>query len=294
MTWILFSILTALTWAMVNIIDKYVLTKWIKWPVVPVMILGVVGLAFSAVIYLLHGFEPMTTAQILWAFASGFFYILMIYFYFKAVQIEEISRVIPLFYLGPLFILVLAAIFLGESLSPNAYAGVVLLVLGSILISFKGSIRVSFGKAFWLVMLSAFTFAISQVITEYLLESVDYWTIFSYSRIGVFLILVPIFLMHGKLFFRMLKEKGTKAVAVVSFNEVLNMMGLLFLTIAASIGYITVVNALSSLQPLFVLLLTIFISVFYPKILKEELGKSTLILKFVSVAMMITGVVLVS
>ena len=95
MSWILFSILAALTWAVVNNIDKYVLTNWIRKPIVPVMILGVVWLIASILVYLIHGFSELSFFNIFLGIIAGILSILMNLFYFKAVKIEEISRIVP-------------------------------------------------------------------------------------------------------------------------------------------------------------------------------------------------------
>ena len=44
MLWMALSISAAFIWAIVNTIDKYVLTNWVKKPIVLVMILGINGL----------------------------------------------------------------------------------------------------------------------------------------------------------------------------------------------------------------------------------------------------------
>jgi len=75
MSWILFSILAALTWAIVNTIDKYVLTKWIKKPIVPVMILGIIGLLASFLVFLFHGFSELSFPNIILSFVAGIFYV---------------------------------------------------------------------------------------------------------------------------------------------------------------------------------------------------------------------------
>ncbi len=294
MEWILFSILAAFTWAIVNIVDKYVLTKWIRKPIVPVMIIGIIGLIASIIVYYTHGFSELSYINILLAFVSGVFYILMSFFYFKAVKIEEISRITPLFYLTPLFILILASIFLGEFFAPIKYLGIFLLVIGAFLISSKKITKISFGKAFWLMILSSLFLAINQVITKYLLGFADFWTIFSWTRIGTIVALIPVYFICFPDFISTVKEHGKKVIGVVSLNESLNVVGVIFITIAASVGYVTLVNALSSIQPLFVLIFAVFLSIFYPRILKEEMGKSTVLLKLVAIILMFAGAILVS
>ncbi len=103
MSWISFSVLAAFIWAIVNTVDKYVLTKWVRKPIVPIMILGIIGLIASLFIFLIHGFSYLSYLNITLAFIAGIFYILANTFYFKAAKLEEISRVVPLFNLTTLF-----------------------------------------------------------------------------------------------------------------------------------------------------------------------------------------------
>ena len=294
MLWILFSILAALTWAIVNTIDKYVLTKWIKRPIVLIMVLGIIGLIASTVIYFVYGFSELSHFNILLAFISGVFYISGILFYFKAVKIEEISRIVPLSCLTPLFVSIFALVFLGEFFTPIKYLGIFLIVVGAILISTKSSLKINPGKAFWLMILFSIFMAINHVITKYLLNFTDFWTVFSWMRIGIFIALIPIYIKSFSSLLLTVKEHGKKVIFIISFSECLSLTGVLFITIATSIGYVTLVNSLSSIQPLFVLLFAVILSVFYPKILKEEIGKSTVLLKFVAIILMLIGAVLVS
>ena len=149
MLWIIYSIIAVLIWSIVNIVDKHILEKRIKNSLIPVVIFGVIGLLIAIIIYLLQGFQPLSGLNIILALIAGIFLKLTNVFYFKATKIEEISRVIPLLSLSPLFVLILATIFLGEVFKPLQYLGIFLLVIGAILLStknFKEEIRLS--KAF--------------------------------------------------------------------------------------------------------------------------------------------------
>ncbi|MBA3064397.1 EamA family transporter, partial [Candidatus Woesearchaeota archaeon] len=279
MSWILFSILAALVWAIVNTVDKYIFTKWIRKPVIPLMILGIIGLIASFFVYLFHGFSYLSYFNIVLAFVTGILYILSMLFYFKAVKIEEISRVVPLFYLTSLFVSILAAVFLGEIFTPVKYLGIFLLIIGAILVSSKNFIKFGFGKAFWLMIAASLVLSVNVIITKYLLDFADFLTIFSYIRIGAFFALIPIFCFSFKDLISTVREHGKKVIIVISLNEILNLVGVLLITIAMTKGYVTLVNALSSVQPLFVLLFAVILSVFYPKILKEEIDKKTVLIK---------------
>jgi len=292
--WVIFSISAAFLWAVVNIIDKYVLTKWVKNPFVPIIIGDVIGLLISFFIYFFIGFSHLSYLNIALAFIAGIFYILAILFYFKAAKIEEISRIIPLFSLAPLFVLILATIFLGEIFTPMKYLGIFILIIGAILISSKNFIKISFGRAFWFIMLSSLAISVNSVISKYLLNFADFWTIFSYTRIGTIFALVPIFYFNFQDLLFTLKKQGKKVVGLISLAGLLNLIAVLFITIAFSVGYVTLVNALSQVQPFFVLFFATILSIFYPNVLKEEVGKLTIVFKFIATILLFIGAILIT
>lgn len=293
MSWIFLSILAALIWSVVNIFDKYIISKLVEKPIVPVIVMGIIGLIASVAIFIFHGFQPLSVINIVLAIVAGIFYVLMTFLYFHAIKIEELSKVIPLFYLTPLFILIIAAFFLGEIFTPLKYLGIILLVAGAIIIS-SNKVSLNFGKAFWLMVLASFVMAINQVITKYLLGFADFWTIFGYIRIGAFAALVPTIIMNTESFKSIYKKQGLRPFGFITASESLNMLGVLSITLAATTGFITLVNALSSVQPFFVLLLTVIISIFYSQILKEEVGKSIVVRKVFAIVIMFVGVILIS
>jgi hypothetical protein len=75
--------------------------------------------------------------------------------------------------------------------------------------------------------------------------------------------------------------------------EIIFFFGALLITLALVTGPATLVNSLSNLQPFFVFLFAVGLSLFFPKILKEELKKSTLALKLIAMILMFVGVILI-
>lgn len=57
--------------------------------------------------------------------------------YFRALQLGEASRVAPIDKLSVVFVVVFAALFLGESLSPRTSIGAALIVAGAIVLATK-------------------------------------------------------------------------------------------------------------------------------------------------------------
>ena len=199
------------------------------------------------------------------------------------------SRLVPIFYLATVFIGLISALTLREVFAPLQYFGVLLLVAGAILVSMR-KFSLKFGKAFWLMILSTLSISIYTILTKYLLSYEDYWTVFGYSRIGVFVAGIPLLYWHYSDFARMSRT----AIGVITFSESLNLAALFCITIATAQGFVTLVNALASTQSFFLLVFTILISLFYPRILKEEIGKGTILQKFVAIAMMFVGAMLIT
>jgi len=288
-SWVFFAVLATVIWAVVNIIDKHALVKWVKKPIIPTIICGVLGLLASIIVYFVKGFEELSYFNVFLAIIAGIFYILMALFYFRAVKIEEISRIIPLFYLEPIFVLVFALIFLGEVFSFVKYLGIFLLVFGAVLISSRHPFRIKLKKSFWLMILSALAIAVNSVIIKYLLNFADFWTVFSYVRIGTFISVIPLIYFY----FKDLISVNRLGLGLMTFAETLNLFGVLSITIAMSIGFVTLVKALASVQPFFVFLFALILSVFYPKILKEEIKKKTVLHKFIATILIVIGAILV-
>lgn len=57
--------------------------------------------------------------------------------YFKAIQLGDVSRVAPVDKLSVVFVIILAAIFLHESLSPRVIVGALLITAGAIVMIWK-------------------------------------------------------------------------------------------------------------------------------------------------------------
>lgn len=293
MNWVILVVTASLLLAVVNTLDKYVLTKWVRNPLVSVLVLGLIGLVGGGAIFVTRGFAPMSAFNIFLALIAGICYLLAVIFYFKALKIEEMSRVVPLFYLSPLFILVFAAVFFGEIFNFLNYLGIFLLMIGAIWISSRSFLKITFNLAFWWMMIAVVTWSANLLLVKYLLNFTDYWTIFAWIRIGGFIGMIPLLFIYLPELRRTTKKYGKKVLVVMSLSETITLISILLVTIATSIGYVTLVEALSALQALFVLLIALALSVFRPSILKEELGGAVVLQKVIATILMFVGVILI-
>lgn len=292
--WAVLSVLYAFSMAMVNMMDKFVLSRWRLKPIVLLLILGLTGLLPAPVILVARGFSPLSWKVVLTTGVAGLFYVLMSALYFLAAKSEEISRVVPLFYLSPLFVSVLAWAYLGERLGAGEYAGILLLMAGAILINSRPGVLFKPGKAFRLMILAAFVLALYMIAVKQALKGSDFWTAFALVRLWTFIVLIPWLIRRRSDLKAAVRDRGPKIIGIMSANEIFALAATLCSVAAVSLGPVTLVTALSSLQPFFVLVFALLFSRFLPGVLKEETGAPTVLLKLASIALMFAGAVLIT
>jgi len=292
--WAIFSISAAFVWALVNTIDKYVLSKRVDKPMIIIVIGGFVMPISGLFVYLLHSLPNLSPLNILLALIAGTFYVLSGVFYLKSLKSEEMSRVIPLLSFSSLFVLLFATLFLNEIFTPLKYLGIFLLLVGAFLVSSKDFLKIKLGRAFWFMVLASLAGAINATLSKYLLKFTDFWTVFAYTRMGGILPLIPIAYFYFPELITATKRYGKKAVTLIVGNSILNILGLFLFTIAISLGPVTMVNALGAVQPFFVLLIAVILTIFYSEIIKEEIGKSTISLKLFGIILIFVGVILIT
>jgi transporter family protein len=296
-SWLYLALLASSVWALRNILDKVVISKCFFTLFLFLVAVGIVGGTIGGILLTLQGGQAflLPRAVVCGSIVAGIIYYVGISLYFKALLAEEVSRVIPMFFLTPVIVLVIATTFLGEILELREYLGISMLVCGAILISFRKGLRPKISKALWIMLMAGFFFAISEVYTKYLLQFTNYWNIFALTRMGtlfgaVFLLLI----FRATLIEEWKRVKKKSSVYLVGLSESLNLLGIFFFTVALSLGKVSLVSALHGTQPFFTLFFAILLSIFAPRILKEEYGVRTLLVKIVSIFLITCGTFLLA
>ncbi len=293
MEWISYTLLAALAWSFVNIIDKYTLTNLVKSPIIPMSVLGIIGFLSALVTLYKTTAANFTPEELLLALIAGALYLLVMYFYYRAVKIEEISRVIPLYYLAPMFVLAESSIFLKSIPTKGQIAGILFLVVGTISLLITRKSNISNIKAGIYMILAAFVYSLNQIVTKYLLNKMSFSLVFAYGRIGLLLALIPILYKNKQLIKNEFKQLKLKTVSLISTGQFLNVVGILLITHALTIGNVSVVNGLATIQPLLVLLMTVAISQLPSNTIFEKYNYRIFKNKLFSIGLIITGVIFI-
>lgn len=295
MDWITLTILASFAWATIAVLDKYFVDKMFSSLLIPYIMTGFFGIAAFVGVWVLGILEYMPPAYIAWALFAGLCMGALVWFYFKAMQSDEVSRVAPLLKLATIYVVVASFFVFNESFSWVVYLGIAALVMGSILISLKPGKKRKFklNKAFYYMIAGGILLSTAQLITKHVVNTYDYWTAFAYIRLGVGIFILPFFLYHFRLF-KNRQEFNIKSISLMSLGEVINLGANLSLTAAFALGPVSLVKALGSVQVIFVFVLASIVSWLAPKYIQEKTSPRTMLVKIISIVLIIGGSILVT
>ena len=274
-------------------IDKIVISKgYIKNPLVYIVLNGVMNV-FLIFLLPFVSFEPIRAADLLIGLLGGILFGAGVSIYYKAVQYEEISRIVMVGQLGPIFVLVLSYLFLNEALTISSFIGFLFLVAAGFAVSYrkvKGSFKIS--AAFGLMLASVLLTGISLIIAKHIYSITSFWSAFLWLRVTGFTALLVLLLPSvRRKTLSTLKAMKPRIKGLMIFKMVIDFSAFVFGGYALMKGPTSLVAALSSsLLPLFVFILALAVSVYFPKIIKEEVDKKSILTKLAAIALVIIGI----
>lgn len=297
--WFLIALIAPLLWSIVNHIDKYMLSKYLKDRGVGALLIfsalsSVIILPFLLYFYHVQIFDISNIDLMILIFV-GFLSAMAFYFYLEGMDQEEASIVIPLFQLVPVFGYFLSYFILGESLNTTQIFSSLLIISGIIIlvveIDIDNKIKLK-GRVLALVTTSSFFFALHDTlfkkvaITESFITAV-FW---QYVSLTIFGLLILVFIKKFRNdFISMFQNTGTKLLGINIFSEILYIIGNLTNNFATLLAPVAVVLVVSSYQPLFVFIIGVFLTIFLPKISMEKISGKHLIHKVISILIIIIG-----
>ena len=298
--WLLYAFTGPLLWAVSTHIDKFLVDKYFRHSDTAVLMVftAVLGLFALPVIWL---FEPKVLALPWLATGvmtvSGILYMGAMLFYLRAIQTEEASVVAPLFQANTLFTFALGLIVLHEMPRGTQLAGAGLIVIGAIGLSLDKKLRLGSFKPRLVLLMCAATFvlALSSVVFKLFaihdeFWSTTFWTFVGEGLFGGAILCVP---RYRKQFVQLLRKNPGPVMGVNAANELINLGGGLGVRFASLLAPVALVSAISATSTFFVFLFGILLTVFFPKLGREDLSTRNLIQKALGGAAIMAGVVLI-
>lgn len=294
MNWLFFALLSPIFYGVTNFIEKFLIDKKVKDPIIVVAFAGVPAFLVAFFILLINGFPIISFQNLLLIVLSGVFLELYLVPYFMALSVEDASRVVPLFQLIPVFILVFSFLFLGETLNTSQLVGFLFIFVGAIIIGAKREDGKIFRlrKAIYLMLLSGFLFSITAILFKFVVVNESFWETIAYQFLGIslgalLLLTVP---KYKERVFHDAKHAGPKIWGLLTLNYMFALIAQASLGFAYLLAPVALVSVIGSTQPLFVLIYGVILSIWFPHIIKEDLQKSTILVKLAAIILIIIGV----
>ena len=289
MSWLFYAALSVVLISISRLIDKFVDSD-LRNPNVLAGFYGTgTGLVFI-IAALMQGtniyFEPNL---LIISIIAAFVIMKAKYFYYKALEFEEVTRFIPLLTLSPLIVLCVSFI-LGEKLTLTEIAGVLLIFLGAFIASFKTfKHHFHLSHVVKLGIAVAALFAIKNVVIKEIINPQTFWLVMIYygaacAILGAFLVITSGHKIKSK--------KHKKEFTLAAYNSVLMGFAMVLFNIALLMGSASVVSAISSTECILVVVLVLIAHKTKILELNENYKNNVIIRKFVAAIIAAIGTIL--
>lgn len=302
MNYIIIALVGYFFLALAQVLDKFLLSDRIPKPAVYAFYVAMLSLA--SLLLAPFGFYLQDYWLLAASLVSGALYIYAILFLYRAIKLNEVSRVASL--VGSFIVLasLLAdTIWAGAPMTVADFGGIFFLLIGGFLISFDLPIKSRrVFRGFGDTLISGLLFAIAYVIFKYVYQNDIFINGFIWTRMGLVagglsLLFVSAWRQEIRASFGgMKKNKKRNLTTGMIFvgNKILGGSHSILIQYAIYLGSVAVVNALNSVHFVFVLALASLGSLKYPQLFGEKLFFWDWTQKIAAIILIGMGIVLVS
>jgi drug/metabolite transporter (DMT)-like permease len=295
--WLLISTVGYLLLAIEAIITKILLSNKVKsWQLYSFYV-GLLSL--NGVLFAPFGLKWFGGMLFLESLLTGTIFFLALVFLYKSLEKSSASRVFILY--GS--VVTVASFFweyllLGQLFSKADLMAVLLLILGGFLVSFKFYKNRMFSD-YKTVIFSGFLMALALVMMKDIFTQQNFITGYVFSRFGVFLsalslMLYPKFRRVVKASLKNKSKKDNqKNFGFILGAKIVSGTGTILINYAISLGSVTIINALVSVQYSFVFIFIVLLGFLNRKMIQEKVTTKNIIFKTAGLILVIMGIFLI-
>lgn len=277
MIWLVPALLVPFLHAWANILDNYLVNHLFQRVWTLTFYSNLTNLFFIPLVLLIE--LPSIPPIALWPIflLLSLIQVFYLYPYYKALQHQDTSIVSALFALGHVLVPLLAFFIVGETLPWQQYLGFGLIIFASAILSINRAHAVPLNRSFVYMLFCSVLLSFEVVLYKYLFQDVSWSTGFVWTTILSFIIVLS-FLFVASWRQDILNQWSTFRNKFLLFTgeELLTFSGSAAATLAISLGSVTLVSAVESLQPLYVLLFALVLKQLWPKLFKEDISLALL------------------
>ncbi len=293
LTWLFIIILAYLFFSFSYFGDKLVLSG----PPSPKLYTFYVGILSILVIFLIPfiKFSFPTITGMIWIILEAITYILGLYAMFVALEKFDVSKVMTTIgALQPVVILILTWIFFGfQTITNINFLAFVILFIGSIVISIEKTFKIT-GNYLVLTLFSSLMFSFAYVFSKLVflnqsfLQGLVWMNIFTFLFILIFLFDKE---LRGQIFSKKItlnKKTGILFLFSQSAGGIANILQSFAISLSP-VASLAIMNSLRGVQYIFLFIITLIFSFFFPKILKEDISKRIILQKTIAIVLIVFG-----
>ena len=242
----LFSLLAPICFAASNLIDNHVLHARLSDPVAYDIVTTWPTIPIAVAIFLEWKVSFAFDAWFVGT-AVGIAFAFLFILYNFAMMREQGTNVVSVIYTSPIFVAIMAVVFLGEQLTITNYVGILLLVSSAFLVLYKriDAKNVTLG----IILVYAFASSVSRVVTKGALEGVDVWSYFFWFLVGGITGTTILAALRPKSVSAAVRKLDARLSLLIVATTALGSLGLVFLYSAFSLGSVALASGLSAIQP---------------------------------------------
>ena len=291
--WFFLTLLSAAAYSILDLMEKHLISAKIKNPLMLAIFVAIFYPINLALIPLFFKIDLALLPSAL-SFAIGAGMGIAYLLFMKAIRVEEISRVVTLHYTYPLFIVPMALFFLNEDLTSANYIGILLLVVSTFMVSCRGNgTRILYSPALLLMTVLNIAIAIENILAKYLFDFTNSWSFIFWLTAGMVVIrMLLLFVPKVRKEFMALQFRQLFGYGIAI--SLLFLVANMFYYSAVSLQLVSLVSALSAVQPMFILAMAVAILYLKPAFVSEELSKKAAIAKSIAVVLVFAGTYMIT
>lgn len=295
--WLIIALLAPIFYAVSNIFDNILANKNFKNPVTLTFYSSLFNIVFVIFLFLFSDLSLPSISLLPIFILLGIINVLYLFPYYKGLQSDDTSIVVSFFGLGRIFIPIWAFFIIGEQLSALEYIGIALIIIGSVLLSIRGSLKdVKFSKAIFYILLASFIISIEGVLLKYLFEQgVSVSSGVAWEMLISF-IYTLFFLLHKKTRLDIVENLALfkKKIFLFFLEEGATFIAFFSGSYALSIAPVSLVRGIGALTPFFVLAYAKLLNKKYPYLFNEQIGVGNTLKKIILFSITALGVFLMA
>lgn len=293
--WIVISLVTAATLAVVNLADKRLLDRHLPSLDCLYAWVAFALLAYIAVAVVVFGIPSnAATPYVFAALASGLTLGIGYALLFVALKVDEASRAVAISQVYPIVVAILAVPLLGEQLNTFQWAAILLVVLGTILISLpvspNGLVTPGLSRGVPASVASGLFIGVGIFAAKVALDESPFMTVFIFQQLGTLLAFLPF--CRPRVCVQLVKAmRNPETMTLLLVGE-----GLLPVVVvggallATKLGPVSLVSAFLATTPMFVFVLATTLSQRRWQLMQEAIHRQALALKLAAITMIVSGV----